>query len=193
MPLDALLQLPGDRTPSLERPPFSMARDLRGEDRHQVAVAVPAGERLVEDPRAVLVLGADGEMRVEQGRRLPPQHLERAAAAGLGRLVGRRQPAPRHPGMASICAASGAVRPSATIRCTKARRDSRPSFTCAIIPRNLARSSQTPCFSLAWIFDCLLSRPHLRRPFGTNANTMKTGPERQILEQPHTGETGSRR
>ena len=51
--------------------------------------AIPAGQRLVEHARAVLVLGADREVRIEQGRPLPPQHLEQAAAAALGRLVGR--------------------------------------------------------------------------------------------------------
>ena len=56
--------------PSAARPPFSRARDLGGEHRHQIAVGVPAGERLVEDARAFLVLGADGEVRVEQRR--PP-------------------------------------------------------------------------------------------------------------------------
>src|SRR5207248_2889783 len=37
--------------------------------------------------RAILVLGADREMRVEQRRRLPPQYPQRASAAALGRLV----------------------------------------------------------------------------------------------------------
>src|SRR5215475_7329131 len=36
---------------------------------------------------SVLVLGTHGEVRVEQGRTLPPQHLERPAAAALGGLV----------------------------------------------------------------------------------------------------------
>ena len=35
----------------------------------------------------VLVLGADREMRIEQVGALPPQNLERSAAAALGRLV----------------------------------------------------------------------------------------------------------
>src|SRR6267142_2831839 len=44
-------------------------------------------QRLVEDPRAVLVLGAGREMRIEERRRLPPQDLQRPAAATLGRRV----------------------------------------------------------------------------------------------------------
>src|SRR5262249_32838155 len=45
------------------------------------------GQRLVENAGAVLVLGADREVRVEQGRALPPQRLEGAAAAALRGLV----------------------------------------------------------------------------------------------------------
>src|SRR5580704_5505007 len=54
---------------SAARPPFG------GEDRVEMAVDVPARQRLVENARGVLVLGAGGEMRVEQGRPLPPQQF----------------------------------------------------------------------------------------------------------------------
>ena len=51
------------------------AGNFGGEDRHQIAIRIPPRERLIKQPRTVLVLGADREMRVEQGRRLPPQKL----------------------------------------------------------------------------------------------------------------------
>ena len=75
--------------PSAARVPSSRPGNRLRQDGPQVAVGIPAGQRLVEQARAVLVLGADGEMRIEQGRALPPQHLQQAAAAALGRLVGR--------------------------------------------------------------------------------------------------------
>ena len=89
VPGDALLQLPGHRLAVGGQGAVLAARDGFRQHRPQVAVAVPAGQRLVEQARAILVLGADGEMRIEQGRPLPPQHLQQAAAAALGRLVGR--------------------------------------------------------------------------------------------------------
>ena len=87
VPLHALLELPGDRLAVLGEPAVLEIRDLGGEDRRERALHIPGGERLVEDAAAVLVLGADREMRIEQGRALPPQRLERPAAAALGRLV----------------------------------------------------------------------------------------------------------
>ena len=60
------------------------------------AIRVPARQRLVEDARAVLVLGSNREVRIEQGRTLPPQHLQQPAAATLGRLVGRFGLSHRH-------------------------------------------------------------------------------------------------
>jgi len=87
VPLDALLQLPDDPGEVLVDRAVLDARHLGGEDRHQIAVGVPSRERLVEDARAILVLGADREMRVQQGRALPPQQLQCPAAAGLGRRV----------------------------------------------------------------------------------------------------------
>ena len=55
--------------PSVARPPFSRLGISAARSGTQIAVLVPAGQRLVEHARAVLVLGADGEMRVEQRRR----------------------------------------------------------------------------------------------------------------------------
>src|SRR4029078_10157413 len=44
-------------------------------------------ERLIEDARAVLVLGTDRKVRIEQGGALPPENLQRPAATALRRLV----------------------------------------------------------------------------------------------------------
>ena len=96
VPGDALLQLPGHRLAVGGQRAVLAAGDRLGQDRPQVALGVPAGQRLVEQARAVLVLGADGEVRIEQGRALPPQDLEQAAAAALGRLVGRPRLRHRH-------------------------------------------------------------------------------------------------
>ena len=68
VPFDALLQFPDDPVQILVERAALGVGELGGEDRHEVAVGVPPCERLVEDPRAVLVLGADREMRIEQGR-----------------------------------------------------------------------------------------------------------------------------
>ena len=100
MPFDAAFQLPDHRAAVLGQPAIVLARNLGGQHRNQIAVAVPARQRLVKDPRAFLVLGSDGEMRVEQGDRLPIQQLQHAAAAGLGRLVRDRGLRHRHPGLA---------------------------------------------------------------------------------------------
>jgi hypothetical protein len=71
MPFDALFQLPDHRKAVLGQPVIFLARNLGGEHRNQIAFGVPSGQRLVKDAGAVLILGADGEMRVEQGDRLP--------------------------------------------------------------------------------------------------------------------------
>ena len=62
-------------------------RDLGGENRNQVTVGIPSRERLVEDTRSLLILAAHSKRRVEQGRGLPEQHLERATAAYLFKIV----------------------------------------------------------------------------------------------------------
>ncbi len=88
VPFDALLQPPADDLAAFEDAPVLRRRDVGRQDRYQVAVLVPAGQRLVEDARAFLVLGAIGKMRLQQRRALPPQGLQRAAAAPLGWFVG---------------------------------------------------------------------------------------------------------
>ena len=99
VPLHVFLELPGHRHAVGRDPAILDIRDFGGERRRQIAVEIPSCERLVENARALLVLGADGEMRVEQGRGLPEQHLERAAAAGFGRLVLGLGRGLRHAGM----------------------------------------------------------------------------------------------
>jgi hypothetical protein len=87
VPSDALLQLPYHRLAVGGERAVLAARDRGGELGLEVAIAIPRGQRLVEHAAAVLVLGADGEVRIEQGRALPPQDLEKATAAALGGLV----------------------------------------------------------------------------------------------------------
>ena len=76
MPFDAAFQLPDHRAAVLRQAIILLARNLRSEDRNQVAVIVPSRQRLVKDPGAFLILGADGEMRVEQGHRLPVEKFQ---------------------------------------------------------------------------------------------------------------------
>ena len=91
VPHDVLLQLPGHRHPVLRDLAVLETRRLGREDRNDVAVGIVRGERLVEDAAGVLVLGAVGEVRVQQGGRLPPERLDEPAAAtlgGIGRPLG---------------------------------------------------------------------------------------------------------
>ena len=85
VPLHALLELPGDRRAFLGQAAVLDGWDLRGEHRHQVAIGIPPGQRLVEHARAVLVLGADREVRVEQ---VGPCHHSTLSAPPPPRLVG---------------------------------------------------------------------------------------------------------
>src|ERR1019366_266290 len=87
VPRDALLQLPDDRLAVGGQAAVLAARDLGGQDGYQIAVVVPHGQRLVKDARAFLVFLAVREVRLYQGRALPPEQLRRAAAAALDRLV----------------------------------------------------------------------------------------------------------
>ena len=64
-----------------------MLRPYRHSNQHrdQIAVGIPCRQWLVKDPTGLGVFCAHREMRVEQGRRLPEQQLERTAAPGFGR------------------------------------------------------------------------------------------------------------
>ncbi len=88
VPFDALFQFPDDREAVLFQAVIFRGGNFRSEDRNQIAILVPSGERLIEEPAGLLILGADGEMRIEQGRRLPKQQLQRASSTGFWRLVG---------------------------------------------------------------------------------------------------------
>src|SRR5262249_30064372 len=87
MPLHGLLEFPGDRQAVGGDAAVFAAWDLRRQQREKFPVWVPTRQRLVENARSVLVLGPHGEMRVEQRGALPPEHLERPAAATLGGLI----------------------------------------------------------------------------------------------------------
>ena len=89
VPAHALLELPDDRLAVGRQAAVLACRDFGSKDRNQVGVVVPYRERLVEDARAFLVLGAVRKVRLKQGGALPPQHPQCAAAAALGRLVVR--------------------------------------------------------------------------------------------------------
>src|SRR6185369_13716573 len=89
VPADILLQRPCHRAAVGGDAAVGAARDRGSEHGGEVAVRVVARERLVEEPAALLVLGADREVRVEQGRTLPEEHLERTTAAALRRPVRR--------------------------------------------------------------------------------------------------------
>ena len=84
VPGDALFQIPRDPRAVLGHRARRHTGRVRSQDGDDVALGVEGAERLVEDARGVLVLGAGAEVRVEQRRRLPPQHLHRPAAAALG-------------------------------------------------------------------------------------------------------------
>src|SRR5205807_1303851 len=85
VPADTPLELPDDRLTVSRDATVLERRNLLGQDREEIALGVERRERLVEHARAVLILRADGEVRVEQGRSLPPEHLELAASASTRR------------------------------------------------------------------------------------------------------------
>ena len=85
VPADTPLELPDDRLTVSRDATVLERRNLLGQDREEIALGVERRERLVEHARAVLILRADGEVRVEQGRRLPPEHFELAASASTRR------------------------------------------------------------------------------------------------------------
>jgi hypothetical protein len=98
VPRDVLLESPGHREPVLRYRAVLLAGQLGREDRVEVTVGVERGEGLVEEAAGVLVLGAVGEVGVEQRRRLPPQEPELPAPAPARRGEGRPGLGPRHPG-----------------------------------------------------------------------------------------------
>jgi hypothetical protein len=120
MPLDVALELPGDREAVLRDAAVVEGRHLGREDRHQVAVGIERRQRLVEEPRAVVVLHADREVAVQDAHRLPPERLELSAAAtpggrepglGLGARLARDTRHVQHSGLPA--GPSGPLRPSA--------------------------------------------------------------------------------
>src|SRR5437867_9815121 len=106
-----------------------------GRDGEEIALRIERDQRLVEDAWAILVLGADREVGIEERRGLPPEDLELTASATVGgrEAVGLRLS--RDPAAESVWTAIGAVRPSPSIIPVNARRDSRPALTSAMRPR----------------------------------------------------------
>ena len=90
VPGHATLEAPDHPGPVLREAAVVDARDVGGEDRDDGALGIVGGQRLVEDAGGVLILGAGGEVRVQQGRRLPPQDSQRSAAPALARREARR-------------------------------------------------------------------------------------------------------
>ena len=106
VPGDATLQLPDDCLAVLGETAVFEIGNFGREHRIEDPVRIPRGEWLVEHARAVLVLGARREVRIDERHGLPKKKPQRAAATGLGRLVGGlrlregdpllRQQHPRH-------------------------------------------------------------------------------------------------
>src|SRR5262249_51257137 len=85
VPENVLFEVPDHRRAVTRHSAVVHARQLRGEDGHDVAVGIESAQRLVENARPALVLGARPEGRIQQGRLLPPEDPERAAASAPGR------------------------------------------------------------------------------------------------------------
>ena len=90
MPADTALQLPGHCLAVGAQAAVLPARYLGRQLRHQVAVRVPARQRLIEDAAGLAVLDATSVVRIQVHGSLPIDELQGAAAAALGRLVGQR-------------------------------------------------------------------------------------------------------
>ena len=103
-PADILLQLPGDRLAIGRHAAVFDGRDLGGQERHEAAVGVIAGQRLIGDTRGSPIGRTRGQVRIESFRGLPEQDPQRIACAtslgprrfnrrrgrGLGRNTRRR-------------------------------------------------------------------------------------------------------
>src|SRR5262249_58716430 len=106
VPGDTTLEPPRDGPTVTREQAIGDGRNIFRENRDEITVSVVRRQRLVEDPRGVPVLGADGEPRVEDRRRRPHQELQPSAAP---------PPCPRECG---LCEARAAPR---TRRATRAQ------------------------------------------------------------------------
>jgi hypothetical protein len=113
VPDHPLLELPRHRPAVLGHAPVLHRGDFGGQIGGEVPVRIPGGEGLVEDARPVLVLGASGEVRIQEGCALPPERLQRAAAAPLGRLVRRLRLGVGHAGGGEHLGGEGGGEPEA--------------------------------------------------------------------------------
>src|ERR1043166_1280067 len=66
VPLHTLLEFPDDGLAILGEAAVFQVWNLGGKQWIERAIGIPARQRLIEDARAVLVLGSDREMRIEQ-------------------------------------------------------------------------------------------------------------------------------
>src|SRR5262245_40768804 len=71
MPPHAALAFPSDRHCVGSKVTVFAARNLGGENRKEIAFGIPTSQWFVENARAVLIFGADCEVRIEQGYGLP--------------------------------------------------------------------------------------------------------------------------
>ena len=78
-PLDVLAQLPGDRRLVLGDAAVVERSGSRRPGRGPACRRDRCGQRLEDEAAGVVVLGALRQVRVQDGGRLPEQHLERAA------------------------------------------------------------------------------------------------------------------
>src|SRR5689334_23332617 len=96
VPFDALLELPDNRLAVLAQAAVVQRGNFSSQHWPEIAIGIPSGQWLIENARSRIVLAADGEMRVQQRGRLPPQEFERSATAAPDRLVNRLLRGDRH-------------------------------------------------------------------------------------------------
>ena len=166
VPDDVLLQSPGHGHAVPRDLPVLQAGRLRRKYGNHVTVRIVGRQGFVEDARGVLVLGAVGEVRVQERRRLPPERLDQAATApfrGIDaplslrlRRAGRRQhlrgqggrqTEPDHRLDEAPAAQAAALhlvdqRPQLTLVHTVLRRES-----VRVVPGNAWRSSESDYYS----------------------------------------------
>jgi hypothetical protein len=155
VPSDALLELPGDRLAVLTQPAVVQRGNFRSQHRPEISIGIPSGQRFIENARSRIVLAADGEMRVQQRGRLPPQEFERPATAAPGRLVDELFRGDRHAGIRQHLRRNGRGESGRIIARVNARRDSlpwrmssmRPPRSCSFIVLRIGPLS--PCASEA--------------------------------------------
>ena len=90
MPRDAALQPPHDPRAVGPDAAVHRARSLGRQHRHDRAIGIDVGKRLVEELRRFEVLRGHGQVRIEHRRRRPVQHAHLASTAATHRRRRRR-------------------------------------------------------------------------------------------------------